>query len=100
MVIDPKSGLNNLNTQQSQRSGQKSAPDRPASPQADQGQAPRDSVQLSDQAQGLKRLEDNIAKAPEVNEERVAQLKAAIADGSYTVNADRLADKILSSEGF
>lgn len=97
MIIDPKSGLNSLNTQQSQRSAQKPAPEQRAADKADKPQG--DSVQLSDQAQSMQRLEENIAKAPSVNEDRVAALKAAIADGSYQINAERLADKILTSEG-
>ncbi|UTA49455.1 flagellar biosynthesis anti-sigma factor FlgM [Simiduia sp. 21SJ11W-1] len=100
MVIDPKTGLNNLNTQQSQRALQKQSAERSNQPPAEAEAPARDNVQLSTEAQRLQKLEENIAQAPEVNEERVAQLKAAIADGSYSVNADRLADKILSSEGF
>lgn len=98
MVIDPKTGLNNLNTSQNQRTAQKQNPEGAERPAAE---APaRDNVQLSNEAQRLQRLEENIAQAPEVNEDKVAQIKAALADGSYSVNADRLADKILSSEGF
>lgn len=96
MVIDPKTGLGSLSAQNSQKAQPKAAERNvrtEAQPQA------ADSVQLSDRAKSMKRLEDNIAKAPVVNEDKVAALKAAIADGSYKINAERLAEKILVAEG-
>lgn len=99
MVIDPKVGLGGLASQQSQKTAPRAAPEGAGTSRTDKP-AHAESVQLSEQAHSLKRLEDNIAKAPIVNEDRVAALKAAVADGSYRVDADRLADKILSSEGF
>lgn len=97
MIIDPKTGLAGLSSQHSQRANQK--------PEADGGKPSKldvpklDSVQLSDQAHSLKRLEDNIAAAPAVNDDKVAALRAAIADGSYQINADSIAEKMLTSEG-
>ncbi|BFM11814.1 flagellar biosynthesis anti-sigma factor FlgM [Simiduia litorea] len=98
MIIDPKAGLTGLSSQNSQRASQK--PDAENGGKANKIDAPKlDSVQLSDQAQSLKRLEDNIASAPAVNDDKVATLRAAIADGSYQINAERIAEKMLTSEG-
>ncbi|MDN3639967.1 flagellar biosynthesis anti-sigma factor FlgM [Simiduia curdlanivorans] len=97
MIIDPKAGLTGLSSQQSQRASQKPEGE---SGKAGKTDAPKlDSVQLSDQAHSLKRLEDNIAAAPAVNEDKVAALRAAIADGSYQINANSIAEKMLASEG-
>lgn len=99
MIIDPKAGLTGLSSQNSQRASQK--PDAESGSKAtSKNDAPKlDSVQLSDQAQRLKRLEDNIASAPAVNDDKVAALRAAIADGSYQINAESIAEKMLTSEG-
>lgn len=97
MMIDPKAGLGNLATQQSQRSNSR-APDSRSS-QTEAPAAGGDSVRLSKEALSLKKLEDNIAKAPVVDQDRVASLKAAIADGSYKIDPERLAERILGAEG-
>jgi negative regulator of flagellin synthesis FlgM len=55
-------------------------------------------VQLSKDARQLQSLTDKIAEQPRVNEEKVAQLKQAIADGSYQVDNQRVASKLLDLE--
>jgi negative regulator of flagellin synthesis FlgM len=44
---------------------------------------------------GISSLVADLAKAPPVDETRVAVLKAAIADGSYRVDPDAIADAML-----
>lgn len=56
------------------------------------------SVKLSDQAQQMKSIEARLKDLPEVDSERVAQLKQAIADGSYKPDSSRIADKLLGLE--
>lgn len=65
------------------------------------GNAPAaaDSVSLTDTAARLRRLESSLADLPEVDNERVATIKQAIADGSYQIDAGRIADKLLNFEG-
>ncbi|MDG1688546.1 MAG: flagellar biosynthesis anti-sigma factor FlgM [Gammaproteobacteria bacterium] len=46
----------------------------------------------------MQSLQQVIADVPTVDVERIASLKAAIADGSYSVNADQLAQNLLGSE--
>jgi len=57
--------------------------------------AAADSVNLSSNAHALKALEEKIQKLPEVNEKRVAEIKAALASGQYQVDDLVVADKLL-----
>lgn len=57
-----------------------------------------DIVQLSDTAKALKVADARIAATPDVNAERVAQLRASIEEGSYQVNAERIAQKMIDME--
>ena len=57
-----------------------------------------DTVSLTDTAAQLQSVQQIIADTPIVDDARVAALKAAIEDGSYTVNADELAQNLLRSE--
>ena len=57
-----------------------------------------ESVQLSREAQQLQSISEKLRDQPIVNKERVAQLKQAIADGSYQVDSKRVAEKLLNFE--
>ena len=61
--------------------------------------APRqpDAVSLSDTARSIVAARKAVADAPDVREDRVSALKAAIADGTYSVDSRNLASKLLSS---
>ncbi|MGE7992459.1 flagellar biosynthesis anti-sigma factor FlgM [Pseudomonas sp. NPDC089554] len=67
------------------------------------GEAPKasasgEAVHLSQEAQQLQQIREKLREQPEVNSARVAQLKQAIADGSYQVDAGRVASKLLDFE--
>lgn len=57
-----------------------------------------DTVSLTDQAEKLKSLEASIESQPVVDTKRVESLRSAILDGSYTVNAESTAEKLLAFE--
>jgi len=58
----------------------------------------RDSVQISAQAQALAALEGKVKDTPDVNHKRVNELREAINSKRYTVDAERVADKILKAD--
>lgn len=60
--------------------------------------AGNDTVQLTPTAQRLAELETSLNKIPDVREDRVNQLRQAIADGSYTPSSERIADRLITQE--
>ena len=58
----------------------------------------KDNVVLSEGAQRLNRLEANIASLPDVDSERVAAIKDAIASGRFEINAQRIAENMLNQD--
>lgn len=55
-------------------------------------------VKLSAQAQQLQAVEERLRELPVVDNERVAQIRQAINDGSYQMDSGRIADKLLALE--
>lgn len=59
----------------------------------DQGQA----IRLSDLSTQIHKLEAKLTSEPGFDAAKVEQIKAAIRDGSYQVNAEAVADKVIQS---
>jgi len=57
-----------------------------------------DTVSLTNVAEQLQSVQQIIAETPDVDTDRVSALRAAIEDGSYLVDVDKLAQNLLSSE--
>lgn len=71
---------------------------RPAQTEQPKAQAPEvrgENVSLSHQAKGL---EQKLESYPEIDDSRVEQIRAALADGSYKVDAEKLAQKMLEMD--
>ena len=60
--------------------------------------ANKENVVLSQEAQRLNRLQANISQSPDVDVERVAALKLAIASGRFEINAERIAENLLKQD--
>ncbi len=58
----------------------------------------RDTVNLTDAAQQLKKLEASLASVPVVDAQRVESIRQAIANGSYEINPERVAEQMLAFE--
>jgi negative regulator of flagellin synthesis FlgM len=58
-----------------------------------------DAVTISDSARAIAAATKAVGDAPAVREDRVNELKAAIAAGTYTVDSRRLASKLITSLG-
>jgi negative regulator of flagellin synthesis FlgM len=57
-----------------------------------------DSVNITDSARRLFALAQAVQDSPDVDTERVAELQQAIGNGQYTINPDRIADRLLQME--
>ncbi|MDR0881041.1 MAG: flagellar biosynthesis anti-sigma factor FlgM [Candidatus Adiutrix sp.] len=86
--------FNNETTAAEARARLKPAPEPVEQPQA--GETPRsDVVQLSDRARLVARASELAQNAPEIREERVNELRANIASGTYNVSGRVVADSLL-----
>jgi negative regulator of flagellin synthesis FlgM len=56
-------------------------------------------VTISDNARSIAAATKAVTDAPDVREDRVSALKAAIAAGTYSVDSRRLATKLVTSLG-
>ena len=57
----------------------------------------KDSVQLTSQAKSLNKMQPT--SEPQINKQKVETLKAAILNGDYKINTERLAEKLSKFEG-
>lgn len=104
MVIDPNRPNAALNApggraalQGSERSGPAS-PAAPSAPARTGTPASGESVRLSPEAQRLQQATEQLGEQPAVDQARVDRLRQAIADGSYQVDSQRVAEKLLAFE--
>lgn len=63
------------------------------------GDAATDKISLTATATQLQSLQQEIAALPVVDEQKVAALRAAIEDGSYQVDSQKLARNMIDFEG-
>lgn len=57
-----------------------------------------DSVSLTSQAQQLQNIQAKMTDIPEVNEQKVQEIKLAIAEGRYKIDPEKLATNIAQFE--
>ncbi|MFW5868652.1 MAG: flagellar biosynthesis anti-sigma factor FlgM [Armatimonadota bacterium] len=66
---------------------------------ASQGAGGTDQLALSSRAEEIRMARAALAEAPEVRAERVAELKAQVEAGTYRVDPDTVAERILNPRG-
>lgn len=101
MVIDSNNGIKpGSNNSGSSRPASVAPKDTgtPTKAESQPSSARRDSVNLSAEAQSMNRLEENLSKLPDVDNERVASLKNAIAEGRFEIDAERIAQHMLNQD--
>jgi negative regulator of flagellin synthesis FlgM len=57
-----------------------------------------DNVTLTQEARHLSMIEASLSTQPEIDHQRVAKLKQEIDSGQYTINPERVADKLVRFE--
>ncbi len=97
------SEINNIKTTQqsglnSTKVGENGSRDGDKSQSVQAVTAKTDTVSLTSEATQLQSIQKTLEDTPIVNSERVEALRAAIADGSYTVDATELAENIIDFE--
>lgn len=94
-------GSGQVNTQKTPTGKSQAAQSPQTQPAADQARAQSargENVSLSSQAKNLKQLEQSLDSYPEVDDDRIEQIKSALADGSYKIDAEKLAQKMLDMD--
>jgi negative regulator of flagellin synthesis FlgM len=57
-----------------------------------------DKVSVTADASRLQKIEEQLNAMPEINHEKVAEIKKAIADGTFSLDPARIADKLIAFE--
>ena len=80
---------------ETQAAGRKSAPEESVAKPADSAAG---EVSLSSAAQSMSKLESAINSSPDVNSSKVEEIKRAIAEGSYSINPESIAERMLDQD--
>ena len=67
-----------------------------ASEQPEKQQAKADTVVLSDTAKAVQEAKTQLDSIPEVREDKVAELREQIENGTYEVDSEKLAEKMIT----
>lgn len=58
--------------------------------------AREDRVSITSTASALQQVEEQLAKLPDVDTQRVAAIKKAVENGSFEIDANRIAEKLIA----
>ncbi len=99
MVID----LNNINPSRPNNSSKSESVSnetvKPASTDEQNQSNNQDTVKLSPEVEKLNALKNTILEQPEVDEAKVNAIRESIANNSYVVDVNKLAEKIIADNG-
>jgi len=96
--IDGIRGVQNNPAADSQNQGRVTGAAADQADKAKVSNAPTDTVVLTDLAAQTQKVDKVLAETPEVDQAKVKQIKAAIANGNYQVNAELVAEKLVEFE--
>ncbi|MGR5169405.1 flagellar biosynthesis anti-sigma factor FlgM [Vibrio astriarenae] len=95
-------GIDNIRTGQTMttttRGAQRSDSSSQSTESTGTSQTAQDSVSLSQQSKDIGAMHSNMAQSPSFDSAKVAAIKEAIANGSYAVDAEKLADNMMKFE--
>jgi negative regulator of flagellin synthesis FlgM len=57
-----------------------------------------DRVSMTDTASRLQKIEEQLSAMPDINHDKVAEIKKAIADGTFSLDPKAIADKLIDFE--
>ncbi|MGX9417158.1 flagellar biosynthesis anti-sigma factor FlgM [Vibrio sp. RC27] len=80
------------------RSSVKSEQTKTESPESQSGSSVKDAVSISDQGKAIGQMSSQLAATPAFDNSKVQAIKEAIANGSYVVDAEKLADNMIRFE--
>lgn len=99
MVIDINNNFANSTSAANRNRAGSQVADRESTRQTPAAQpSARDQVVLSEQAQGLQKLQASLNDLPEVDSDRVKAIRQAIAEGKFEINAERIAENLLKQD--
>ncbi|WP_323814607.1 flagellar biosynthesis anti-sigma factor FlgM [Cellvibrio sp. NN19] len=99
MILNTNNTLDSVSTK-----GTRSKPAAPNTPEtktpeaAPASKAAGDQVVLSQEAQNLGRLQAKIESSPDVDMDKVAEIRRAIAEGRFEINPERIAENMLNQD--
>ncbi len=65
---------------------------------SDSNKTTKDSVSLTDMSQRIKAMEEQVARLPIIDTQKVEQVRTAINNGTYEFNSERIAEKMIKFE--
>lgn len=92
-------GLNSSGNKTSASQGTASPRSRQTSSASSNNSSSSEQVNISAEARLLSQVASGLGADAPIDHDKVAALKAALADGSYQINADTIADKMLELDG-
>lgn|SRR5690606_39094647 len=99
-MINTNNSLDSVSTKSTRSKPASTAPEakEPSTPAAPTSTKAGDQVVLSEQAQTIGRLQSKIDSAPDVNLDKVAEIRRAIAEGRFEINPERIAENMLNQQ--
>jgi len=92
-IKPPRTGVNQGSAQTGQVSGR---PDTGSTRTAKSADASGDMVTITSAAADMLKLEESLAKIPDIDNGLVVSIRASISEGSYKVDPEKIADRLMT----